>query len=544
MGLIPQALGKPGKTRAAAESALRFVAARGHRAIVESVATRYGAEAEQGVAALLAFDPLLTYPAKLPKLPAFWNAGAFTRPLLAGGQKALPTAAVDVIGTMLAFTDVEDPYPGLAAVKEACEPDSLAELAWDVFQAWLVAGAPSKEAWCLRALAFFGDDDCARKLTPLVRAWPGEAAHARAVIGLDVLARIGTDVALMHLHGIAQKLKFKGLQETAREKIDQIAEARGLTADELADRLVPDLGLDDSGSLLLDFGPRSFRVVFDESLKPAVLDETKKRLPDLPKAKQTDDAEKAKEATDTWKALKKDAKVIATNQLLRLEVAMCAQRRWSTPVFQQFLVDHPLLAHVVRRLLWGTYDADGKLLACLRVAEDSSFADAKDEPFDLAADATIGIVHRLDLDDATAGAWGQIFSDYEVLQPFAQLSREVARLTEAEKAGPKIERAVGLEVPTGKVLGLDTRGWRRGPPQDAGIVCWYEKHLPGGLLACMDLDPGIYTGMISESPQQKLGSITISKGDYDWRGTNALTPADIAPIPLSELLRDLESLRG
>lgn len=137
----------------------------------------------------------------------------------------------------------------------------------------------------------------------------------------------------------------------AREKIDQIAEARGLTADELADRLVPDLGLDERGTRVLDFGPRSFRVVFDESLKPAVLDETKKRLPDLPKPKQTDDAEKAKEATDTWKALKKDAKVLAAGQLLRLEVAMCAQRRWAMPVFQRFLVDHPLLAHVVRRLL-------------------------------------------------------------------------------------------------------------------------------------------------------------------------------------------------
>lgn len=79
-------------------------------------------------------------------------------------------------------------------------------------------------------------------------------------------------------------------------------------------------------------------------------------------------------------------------------------------------------------------------------------------------------MHRLDLDDAAAGAWGQIFADYEVLQPFAQLSREVARLTDAEKAAAKIERAVGLEVPTGKVLGLDTRGWRRGPPQDAGVV--------------------------------------------------------------------------
>jgi len=188
-------------------------------------------------------------------------------------------------------------------------------------------------------------------------------------------------------------------------------------------QVLADLGLDASGTLVLDFGPRSFRVVFDESLKPAVLDETKKRLPDLPKPKQTDDAEKAKEATDTWKALKKDAKVLAAGQLLRLEVAMCAQRRWATPVFRRFLVDHPLLAHVVRRLLWGTYDGAGQLASTFRVEEDSSFADAQDGTIDLASDASVGIVHRLDLDDAAAGAWGQIFADYEVLQPFAQTPR-------------------------------------------------------------------------------------------------------------------------
>jgi hypothetical protein len=66
------------------------------------------------------------------------------------------------------------------------------------------------------------------------------------VTGLDVLAAIGSDVALMHLNGIAQKVKFKGLQEKARAKIDQLAQARGLSAEELADRLVPDLGLDEA----------------------------------------------------------------------------------------------------------------------------------------------------------------------------------------------------------------------------------------------------------------------------------------------------------
>ncbi|HDR9511638.1 TPA: hypothetical protein QDC03_006857 [Burkholderia cepacia] len=45
---------------------------------------------------------------------------------------------------------------------------------------WLDAGAPGKEGWALTALGLFGNDDTARKLTSLVRTWPGESAHARA----------------------------------------------------------------------------------------------------------------------------------------------------------------------------------------------------------------------------------------------------------------------------------------------------------------------------------------------------------------------------
>jgi len=542
-GLVPSAVGQPGKARAAAETALRALAARGHRAEIEAAAKRYGATAAEAVREVLDFDPLFTFPTKLPKMPAFWNAGALGRPLLRGGEKALPLAALDALGTMLAFTSPDDPYPGIADVKEACDPRSLAELSWDLFQAWLVAGAPSKEQWAFLALGIFGDDECARKLTPLVRAWPGEAAHARAVVGLDVLARIGTDVALMHLHGIAQKLKFKGLQEKAREKIDQIAEARGLTAEELADRLVPDLGLDEDGSLALDFGERKFRVVFDETLKPAVTDDAGKRLPDLPKAKQTDDAEKAKEATDTWKALKKDAKTIAQGQILRLEIAMCTQRRWDEDVFRRFLLEHPLVIHLVRRLVWGVYDEKNALAATFRVAEDRSLSNAEDAPYELPTGARVGIVHRLELTDAQAAAWGQVLGDYEILQPFSQLAREIAAPTADEKNGKKLERVVGLKVPTGKVLGLDHRGWQRGAPQDGGVVCWYEKKLGGGLVACLDLDPGIFTGMVGEAPEQKLGAVTVSKG-YSWRAEDNLAFGALGPIAFSELLRDLDSLRS
>lgn len=62
-----------------------------------------------------------------------------------------------------------------------------------------------------------------------------------------------------------------------------------------------DLGLDDNGSLLLDFGPRQFTVSFDETLKNrlcAMLPAAARK--DLPKPNKSDDESRADEAVNRY----------------------------------------------------------------------------------------------------------------------------------------------------------------------------------------------------------------------------------------------------
>ena len=75
--------------------------------------------------------------------------------------------------------------------------------------------------------------------------------------------------------------------------LPEVAAARSLSPDELEDRTAPDLGLDDQGTLLLDFGPRAFRVGFDEHLVPFVRTAEGERLAALPRPTKADDAAKA-----------------------------------------------------------------------------------------------------------------------------------------------------------------------------------------------------------------------------------------------------------
>jgi predicted DNA-binding WGR domain protein len=555
--LIAPALGKRGEARDCAGTALRLLQAHGHEALLLEVAARHGDPAAvDGVRAVLDESPLDRFPTRRSKLPGWWQPRGWRRPQLLNG-KALPDSALDVVGEMMGFPTAEEVYAGIGVLRELCESNSLADFAWDAFSAWLEAGGPSKDGWALTALGLLGTDDTARRLTPFIRAWPGESAHARAVTGLDVLAGIGTDVALMLLNGIAQKVKFKGLQDKAREKIDTIAEARGLSTEELEDRLAPDLGLDERGSLVLDFGPRAFRVAFDESLKPFVREVGEggalgARLPDLPKPKKTDDGTMAKEAVERFKLLKKDARTIASQQLLRLEVAMCARRRWTPELFRLFLVEHPLVRYIVQRLVWGVYEVPeggnygGALRACFRVAEDGSFTTAEDDAFDLpeGEHLRIGVPHALELPAAEAAAFGQVFADYELLQPFAQIGRDPYTLDEAEKPALKLLRWNGVKVPTGKVLGLVNKGWRRGQAQDSGCIWYFTKPLGAGKVIELQLDPGIIVGMVDEYPEQTLGDVQVGEPAAwgDIRHPEAFSKLD--DIAASELIRDLEALRG
>ena len=549
-GLLPAALGKTGEAQDNARAALRMLTENGHQPLLQEIARRYNQpEVTDAVNALLALDPLDNHPTKIPTLPTFYQPSLWTRPLLKANAQSLPDSALLHLGEMLRFPQEEALYPGLLQVKDACTTDSLAEFAWDLFTAWQTAGAPSKESWAFTALGVLGNDDTARKLTPLIRAWPGESQHKRATVGLDILAAIGSDIALMQLNGIAQKLKFKALQERAKEKIANIAESRELTVAELEDRLAPDLGLDDNGSLLLDFGPRQFTVSFDETLKPFVRDASGSRLKDLPKPNKSDDETQANDAVNRYKLLKKDARTVAAQQVARLESAMCLRRHWSPENFQLFLVEHPLVRHLTRRLIWGVYSAENQLLACFRVAEDNSYSTADDDLFTLPeGDISIGIPHVLEISPTDAAAFGQLFADYELLPPFRQLDRNSYALTEAERNASELTRWAGRKCPSGRVMGLANKGWMRGEPQDGGWIGWMIKPL-GRWSLIMEIDEGFAVGMSPAelSAEQLLSKLWLWEGkaeSYGW-GSNSTQEAQFSvldAITASELINDIEAL--
>ncbi|MGW6936697.1 DUF4132 domain-containing protein [Lentzea sp. NPDC054927] len=532
--LMPAALGAPGAARRNAEIAIRYLHGQG----VDVVALAPTADVAAGLEALLSIDPVDVLPVKLPSIGEWADTRLLPQVLLAGRKHALSPEAARHLLMTAALSKPGDVYAGLPIVREALDRDSLAEFAWAVFQRWQDAGAPSKEGWALNCLGWFGDDSTVRALSPLIRVWPGESQHTRAVTGLDVLADIGTEVALSHLNGIAEKVKFKGLKTRAQEKVSQIAAELGLSRDQLADRLVPRLGLDDEASLVVDYGPRQFRVGFDEQLKPYVLDADGKRRKELPKPGAKDDQDRAPLEHKRYAGLKKDVRTVAADQIHRLERAMVDQRTWTAEEFHTVLAAHPLLWHIVRRLVWIT--DEGK---SFRLAEDRTLADSADDEFTLPGSATVRVAHPVDLHDVLE-AWGEVFADYEILQPFPQLGRSLHVLPQGEDLLVHLKKYCDVNHPIGKILGLTKKGWVRGEPQDGGVECWITRPLPRGGAIVAAMDPGIAVGAIDIFPEIKFVELWYSAdGQGYWSSQkNAPSAVGVDPITASELLSELESL--
>ncbi|MEU4158685.1 DUF4132 domain-containing protein [Actinoplanes sp. NPDC026670] len=538
--LLPAALGKAGAARRQAGRALLLLHDHGHTALIRQAATEFGPAAAAGVEALFTADPLLALPGRMPTPPVWAAPGVLPPVRLRAGAGALPAEAVTHLVQMLMISRSDEPYAGLAPAREAIEPAELAEFGWALFHQWQTAGGPGKDGWVLDAVALTGSDEIADRIAPLIMAWPTEGLHARAIAGVSVLAGIGTDGALMHLHRISQRAKSTPLRKAAAARIEQVAEGLGLTSEELADRLVPDFGLDPDGSLRLDYGSRQFTVGFDEQLRPFVTGADGKRLKDLPKPGARDDAELGEAAYQRFTGLKRAVRKIAAEQVRRLEQAMIAGRRWSGADFRRLFVEHPLMWHIGRRLVWARFDGSGAVVGALRIAEDRSFAGPDDEPAGLADDDVVGVAHPLQL-GADAARWAEVFADYEILQPFPQVGRPVFELTEAERATWRLARFEGVTVPTTKVLTLDRRGWTRHEPISAGVQAGFDRPAGPGQVVTIHLDPGI-VGTVGFHAKQSLVAVYLHDGGTgSWNVTDArkLPLGVLDPVTASEILRDL-----
>jgi hypothetical protein len=339
---------------------------------------------------------------------------------------------------------------------------------------------------------------------------------------------MGSASAILHLSHVADKSRFDAAKTYAKETLERVALHEGLTTDELADRTVPDLELDKDGTATLDFGPRKFIVTFDEGLSPMIKAEDGARLPTFPRGTKTDDAAKVKTASARFKALKIDADAVAQMLLRRFERAMIDGRTWRADAFRTYVIEHPLVRHIARRLVW-----QGPR-GLFRIAEDGTFADVRDVEQTLPEDAVVSLPHPLVLGKEAVTTWSRIASEYAIVQPFEQLGRATHTLEASELGETRLTRYHGTTSKPGPLLGsLEARGWQRWADETSLSSCGKKVRTRTGGEAQVSLafNPGIDLSSVASAPDQTLDAPSLS-GAPSWSA--------IDDIDLSELLRDLD----
>ncbi|MEV5827400.1 DUF4132 domain-containing protein [Spirillospora sp. NPDC052242] len=482
--LAPDALGTRTGARRAAEAALRRIA---DRHGVDAVAAAVP-EAAAELRTLLTAHPAQTGLARRPKFDGWANVAALPPVLLRGGDRVLPPDAVRTLVELLALPGA----PGADAVEEVCDPGSLAEFGLALFERWRVGGMPSDGRWALEQLARTGDDAAVRAVMRALRGWTKRDVRD-VTCALRTLAGIGTDAALTALYETSVKGRARKVRDAAAEVFAEAAAARGLTAEALADRAVPRFGLDDGGTVTLDYGSRRFTVGFDELLAPVVTDDDGARRATVPRPTAKDDAVLAPAAHARFADLRKDVEAVALLQVERLERAMLDGRRWTPAEFRGYAVAHPVVRRIARRLVWlaehgaGDGEGHGGAATAFRVAEDGTFADAADETFEPSGTARIRVAHPALL-GAETETWAEILADYEMLQPFPQLGRPCLRLTERERDAAVLDRLEGMRLLRRDVHDLPAQGWTWDPGET--IEKGVSRPVGGGRHVVVEFEPG------------------------------------------------------
>lgn len=427
----------------------------------------------------------------------------------------------------------------------------------ELFDKWMEAGAEAKKRWVLYAAAIHGGSVIIEKLLRQIKEWPQQARGAIACEAVKALSLNPLPQALLYVDGIARKFKFKQVRAAANEALTFAAGQLGITREELADRIVPDLGFDGKMERVFDYGERKFIVTMTTALEIEVFEGVcgedsqnlvrGKKLKNLPAPGKRDDAAKAASSYEEFKQMKKQMKTIVTSQKQRLEMALSTAREWEVDAWKQLFVKNPIMHQFAIGLIWGMYE-NGQLTGSFRYMEDGSFNTEDEDEFELLEQGKIGLVHPIELTEKSREVWREQLADYEIVQPFDQLARPIYPMTKEEENKQELtrfqDRTVNDLTLFSRLTGL---GWYRGSVQDAGGFDTYyredgeiglgvELHFSGSFVDYMENeDVTIYDVRFYRAGTVARGSYVYDEADKE----KALFLRDIPARYFSEIVWQL-----
>jgi hypothetical protein len=337
----------------------------------------------------------------------------------------------------------------------------------------------------------------------LVRGYLKDHGHkvnqSRAL--LTALARNPAPAAIQTVLAAANRLKQKSTQALAAELVQAIAEERGWTAGELADRTIPTGGFDEHGDLALDCGGgRVITAKYRGNGRIDLVNAEGKTVKALPAARGDEDKEALADAKKALASARKEVKQVESLQQARLYEAMCVERTWPREIWTTYLQAHPIVSRLCQRLVWLALDGEERVIATFRLLDDGSLSSNMDEPVSLDAAVAVKLAHEALLAPDDVQAWTAHLADYEITPLFAKFGQGRAAIVPPEDATEVRDRE-GWMIQNLKLAGVTgKRGYERGEVGDGGGFYDYVKRFEGASIRAVLRFTGSYVGATETFP--------------------------------------------
>lgn len=402
----------------------------------------------------------------------------------------------------------------------------------------LPVGSAVASKGLLAVVAACAGADVTQPVSHYLKQWYGtRASQGKSLIAM--LAWVEHPSATQLMLSIGNRFRTKSFQEEANRQAQALAERRGWTLDALADRTIPTAGLDESGELALSYGERTFSARLTPDFKLALFNAEGAAIKALPEPRKDEDQTLAKDAKKALSSARKEIKTIMQLQAERLYEALCTQRDWSYADWQMYLNTHPLVRHLLQRLVWLADAGDGSVTT-FRPMDDGSLTDSDDNAVVLADDARVRIAHDSNLDADSIAAWQQHMADYAVTPLFQQFGKGSFMLPDGRGKATSIDDFKGHLLETFALRGRANKlGYVRGPTEDGGWFATYEKRFPTLNITAMVE----FTGNPLPESNRTVALLSLSffkRIDDALHGQGRAMPlADVPAVLLSECYNDM-----
>lgn len=363
------------------------------------------------------------------------------------------------------------------------------------------------------------------------------AAQGKALIAM--LAWIEHPSATQLMLSIGSRFRTKSFQEEATRQAEALADRKNWTLAELADRTIPFAGFDETATLELRYGPRSFTAKMVDDFKIELYNPEGKKIAALPEPRQDDDPELAKDAKKAFSGAKKEIKTIVAMQTDRLYEALCTEREWSFADWNLYLNQHPIVRRLLKRLVWTEF-RNGLAIQSFRPLDDGTLTDADDNEVTIADDSHVRVAHDSAMSSEAVTQWQQHLIDYKVSPLFQQLGKGTYLLPDSKQTETKISDFEGHLLEAFALRGRSLKlGYTRGPAEDGGWFHVYEKRFPTlGLIAVLEFSGNPLPEENRTVALHNLSFTGTSSGGTTWQ-RNGMPLSKVPKILLSECYNDL-----